>query len=203
MSQSIIKPLTLAEYQALVTGIPTYCPTATLLIAGQTFTAPQAVTYISAVLAAVSATATAKTDWKGARIAEEAIVAQCGATVQTVREVIGAMFSNTPTTLAALAITPKKPRTPLSAEARAAANAKAKATRAARGTMSKAKKALIVGNVTGVSITPITSSQSSSTPIAATATASALPVTASSVSTPAIPAVASAPAATPSNAPHS
>ena len=57
----LIDPLSLAEYQALVAGIPRNCPNAIFMVAGRTFTAPQAVTFIGGVVAVVSATATAKT----------------------------------------------------------------------------------------------------------------------------------------------
>jgi hypothetical protein len=88
------------------------------------------------------------------------------------RDNIATMFSNNTTTLAAFNLTPKKPRQPLSVEARAAATAKARATRIARGTESK-KKAEVSGNVTGVTITPVTNpSASPSSPAGSSATAS-------------------------------
>ena len=42
MKTSIVSSLTLTEFQALVTGIPKFCPNAIFTIAGQTFTAPEA-----------------------------------------------------------------------------------------------------------------------------------------------------------------
>src|SRR5208337_3973925 len=65
-----ISALTAAEYQALVNGIPKYCPKAIYSFAGQTYTAVQAVKVISTVLNAVSATANAKTALTDARQAE-------------------------------------------------------------------------------------------------------------------------------------
>jgi hypothetical protein len=140
LPSSIITTLSLTEYHAIVSGIPTYCPKATFIIAGQTFSAPQAVKFVSSVLDAVSATATAKTAWKDARMAEEKVVAQNGPAVRAIREVIAAMFSNSTTTLTAFAIAPRKARTPLTAAAIAGAAAKARATRIARGTTSKKQK---------------------------------------------------------------
>lgn len=49
-----ISPLTLSQYKALVAGIPTYCPTSVFTVAGQTFTATEAVTFINNVLSAVT-----------------------------------------------------------------------------------------------------------------------------------------------------
>jgi hypothetical protein len=162
-----INPLTLNEYKALVAGIPTYCPNAIFTVAGQTFTATQAVTFIQAVLNAVASTATAKGAWKDAIAAEEKLVAQDGTTVKEIRNNIASMFSNALNTLTAFEIAPRKPYVPLTAAKRAAATAKAAATRLARGTTSKKQKATVVGNVTGVVITPTTGS----TPSAAVPTA--------------------------------
>ena len=156
MHSVFINPLTLSEYQALVTNIPKYCPNAIFGVAGQTLTAIQAVAFIDVLLTAVSATATAKTGWVDARMAEEKLVTQDGAVLKAIRENILTMFSNNTTALAAFEIAPKKPRQPLSAEARTAATAKLRATRTARGTKSKKQKAAIAGNVIGVTITPVT-----------------------------------------------
>ena len=78
-------------------------------------------------------------------------------------------FANQPTVLAGLGLAPRKPRTPLTAEQLAARVAKAKATREARGTKGSKQKAAIVGNVTGVSISPLTA------PAAVPATTAAAP----------------------------
>ena len=136
-----ITPLTISEYRALVTGIPVHCPNASFTVAGQTFTAPQAVTFIQSVLSAVAATATAKGAWKDAILAEAKVVARDGATVKQIRSNIAGMFSNQQNTLSDFEITPKKVRAPLNAAKRAAATAKARATRIARGTTSKKQKA--------------------------------------------------------------
>jgi hypothetical protein len=135
-------PLKLSQYRALVTGIPVHCPNAVFMVAGQTFTAPQAVTFIQSVLNAVAATATAKGAWKDAIQAEAKIVAQDGAAVKQIRSNIAGMFSNQQNALSDFEITPKKVPAPLSAAKRAAATAKARATRIARGTTSKKQKVL-------------------------------------------------------------
>jgi len=137
-----IKPLTLSQYRAIVAGIPTYCPNAVFILAGQTFTAVQAVAFVQTVLASVSAVATAKTAWTDAKAAEEQLFLHDGLTMKLMRENIASMFVNSTTTLAAFEIAPKKVRQPLSNEARAAATAKLRATRLARGTTSKKQKVL-------------------------------------------------------------
>ena len=179
-----VTPFTLSQYRALVAGIPMYCPTAVFTVAGQTFTAPQAVSYISTVLNAVAATASAKGAWKDAIIAEEKMMAQEGATVKAIRANIATMFSNQLNTLTAFEITPKKAYVPLSAAKRAAATAKAKATRIARGTTSKKQKALVTGNVTGVTITPtVAGSKAPTSAPSGGGTASQAPAPSTSAST--------------------
>jgi hypothetical protein len=64
-------------------------------------------------------------------------------------------FSGSPDVLADFGLKPKKVRAPMTAEQKAAANAKRKATRAARGITTKADKQAKTGNVVGVTITPI------------------------------------------------
>ncbi len=157
MPSPLINKLTLSEYQALVAGIPKYCPNAIFTVAGQTLTAAEAVTFISALLATVTAVVTAKTGVVDAKLAEEKALSQSGVIVKGIRQNIALMFSNSTTTLAEFEIAPKKPRTPLSTAARAAADAKAKATREARGTTSKKQKDGISGGVVGVTITPVKS----------------------------------------------
>jgi hypothetical protein len=161
-----IKSLTAAQYQALLTGLPTYCATTVFTIAGQSYTTTQVVALITSILNVKVAVAPAKATWLAATQAVDAAEAQDGLIVKGVRDVVALMFQNAPTTLAALAIVPRKPPTPLSAQARAAANAKAAATRLARGTASKKQKAEVTGNVTGVTITPVTAP--SATPAATT-----------------------------------
>jgi len=64
-------------------------------------------------------------------------------------------YSGSPDVLADFGLKPKKVRTPLTAEQKAAANAKRQATRAARGITTKAAKQAKTGNVVGVTITPV------------------------------------------------
>jgi hypothetical protein len=149
------KLLTQAQYQALVTAIPKYCTSTVFSIAGQTFTATQAVALVQLLLNASAATAAAKAARKEAIAAEQATIAQNVQLVRGIRESLELTYSNSPTMLAAFDIQPRKSPKPLSTEARVAASAKAKATRAARGTTSRKEKAAITGNVAGVTITPV------------------------------------------------
>ena len=69
---------------------------------------------------------------------------------------VRAAFGNSPDVLADFGLAPKKARKPLTAAEQAAAAAKRKSTREARGTMGKRKKSAIHGDVTGVVVTPVT-----------------------------------------------
>src|SRR6202035_2367644 len=69
---------------------------------------------------------------------------------------VRATFTGATQTLADFGLEPPKARKPLTSEQRAAAAAKATATRKARGTTSKKQKLAIKGNVIGVNVTPVT-----------------------------------------------
>jgi hypothetical protein len=91
-------------------------------------------------------------------------------------------YSEQPDVLADFGLAPEKPRTKRTAEQQAAANAKAEATRIARGTSGSKKKKSVKGAVTGVEITPVTSAPLPASPVAPSApapAASATSVTAS------------------------
>jgi hypothetical protein len=186
------KPIPIAQLQGLLVGIPKYCASTIFYVAGQAITATQAVTLINSVLNASAASTAARAAWTEARQAEEKTLAETVQVVREIRDTVGLMFSTVPTTLSAFAIPQRKAPKPLSTEARAAATAKLRATREARGTTSKTQKDTISGNVTGVTITPVT---------APTAAPAASPPAASS---PATPATSSGqPAATAVTATHS
>jgi hypothetical protein len=162
---SSYKQIPKAQLQGLLTSIPVYCASTVFYVAGQAFTSSQIVTLINAILNAGAANTAARAAWTAAMQAEEKILSNNAQVVREVRDTVALMFSTVPTTLSAFAILPHKIPKPLSSEARAAATAKLRATRIARGTTSKKEKAKISGGVTGVTITPTTTA-SASTPAA-------------------------------------
>ena len=85
-----------------------HCPSAAFTVAGQTFTALQAATFLPSVLDAVAATATAKGAWTDAILAEAKVVAQDGATVKQIRSNIAGTFSNPQNALGDFEMTPRK-----------------------------------------------------------------------------------------------
>lgn len=144
------------QLQALVTGIPKYFPNFAFLVASQTLTTAEVMTMLNIVLTSVTAVHTARSAVTTAVIADDKVQAQYADVLKEVRQIIGVAYSNAPAILAELGMTPRKARAPLSVQAKAAADAKSKATRAARGTKGKKQKAAITGGVTGVAITPTT-----------------------------------------------
>ncbi|HEY6461458.1 MAG TPA: hypothetical protein VIY73_14930 [Polyangiaceae bacterium] len=87
-------------------------------------------------------------------------------------------FGNSPDVLADFGLNPKKAPAPLTVEQKAAAAAKRKATRQARGTRGPKAKLSVTGNVTGVIVTPVTASPAVG-PAETTSSASSAPSTGS------------------------
>jgi hypothetical protein len=69
---------------------------------------------------------------------------------------VRAAFGSSPDVLADFGLHPPKVRAPLTVEAKTAAAAKRKATRAARHTQGAKQKAKVKGAVTGIIVTPVT-----------------------------------------------
>jgi hypothetical protein len=74
-------------------------------------------------------------------------------------------YGNQPDVLADFGVAAPKPRAALTVEAKAAAAAKRASTRKARGTMGPVQKLAVVGDVTGVTITPTTAAHPIATPV--------------------------------------
>jgi hypothetical protein len=148
------KETTLAELQALITGIPLLCAGKTLNVAGHMYTAAQAVAIVTTLYDAENAVPQTQAAVKAALQNRKGTRRTTGPIVDGLRQGLRIMYSNSPTALAQLQIRAKKPRTPLSTEARLTKQAKANSTRLARGTKSKKQKSKIFGDVTGVKITP-------------------------------------------------
>jgi hypothetical protein len=135
---------------------------ASLMFASGTFTPAQVEAQLQALatlrseVEAAKATAAAKLATETAQA--PALIAYQDAFVAFVK----AAFGNSPDVLADFGLLPKKARTPLTVEQKAAAKAKRDATRKARGTMGSKQKLAVKGNVTGVTITATTSAASAS-----------------------------------------
>ena len=116
----------------------------------------------------------------------QGVLVQAGPVIRVYDHFLQATFANTVPILADFGLAPPKVPAPKTSEEKAAAAAKAEATREARGTASKKQKLTVKGNVTGITVTPITA------PTAAPPAAPEPPVT---PATPSAQTVSTAPSA--------
>jgi hypothetical protein len=173
--------------QSLIAGLTKHAATlASLLIAGASVLTTDLVTMLQARIAAIQAAIAAHAALTAAVAAAHAEIAKTAALVSGARQALKIAFAGQATTLGDFGLTPPKARTPLTTEEKAAAIAKAQATRAARHTMGSKQKA----KVTGSSPAPA--------PLPASTSTAAQPVPAATAATPspAVPAV-QGPAVTP------
>jgi len=169
-----LKELTVVQLQSLLTGLPKYCSSMQLVLDSKPYTIPAIVPMIQTILDAIAAISAARASWVASIAAGKTVAAKEVILVREARDIVGASYANSPSILDALGIKPRKSPKPLSAEARLAATAKGKATRLARGTKSAKQKAMISGDVSGVTVTvtPITLGTVSATPVASTPSSS-------------------------------
>ena len=170
----------------LIAGIQKHLATGQMQVAGGTFTAAQVIAELQqlvALRAAVDAARAAATAKVAAETAQApALRTFMSAIVPFVRTAFGSQAD----VLADFGLSPKKARTPLTVEQKAAAAAKRTATRAARGTTGPKAKKEIKGAVTGIVLTPIVAGQPvaqaspapTAVPTAGTATGGTTPHTA-------------------------
>jgi hypothetical protein len=164
----------LAYVQALIAGTNKHFPNGSFTLGNATFTTASLLQVLQSLAAAISAVIAAHANVKDALTALQDLQAKVDPTLGAYRRFILAAFSSATQSLADFGIAPPKVRAPRTAEQKAAAAAKAKATREARGTTSKKQKLAIKGDVIGVTVTPVTST--SATPAAQPApTANAAP----------------------------
>src|SRR5579859_1031391 len=150
-----------------------------LIIGSGTFTPAQVVSELQSFASLRAGVDAAKAALKAALEDEKSKGASLRTFFNTFIVFVRAAFGNSPDILADFGLEPKKAKTPLTVAQKAAAAAKRKATREARGTKGTRQKALIKGAVTGVEITPVTAS-SPSAPATSNAS-SAAPTTGASV----------------------
>jgi hypothetical protein len=150
------KAAALAFVQALIAGTLKHFPSGSFTLGNVTFTTASLVQLFQNLAASMTALNVAQTNAKDALAATQALQASVDPVIQAYKRFVLAAFSNATQTLSDFGVPPPKARTPLTSEQLAAKVAKAKATRAARGTTSKKQKLALKGNVTGVTVTPVT-----------------------------------------------
>ena len=162
------KATALAQVQALIAGAEKHFPSGQFTLGGTTFTTASLVQALQGLANAMTALNAAQKGAKDALTALQSTETTVDPTLRAFRKLVLAAFASSTQTLADFGLQPPKARTPLTSEQKAAAAAKMRATRKARGTTSKKQKLTVSGNVTGVDITPVTA-PASPTPQAPTA----------------------------------
>ena len=139
------KATALTHVQALIAGTQDQFPNGQFTLANTAYTAAHA--SVTDGLAALRATET-----------------KAVPLIRAYTSFLRATFSTATAQLGEFGLQAPKAHLPLPTAKRAAATAKLRATRAARGTTSKKQKLAIKGDVTGVTVTPITTPAPASPP---------------------------------------
>jgi hypothetical protein len=155
-SKATTQAATLAQLQALITGLLKQLPSGSFTLLSTVYTTATLVTALQGTLAALTAVTTAHAALKVTLAAWDAEEAKMGPVILALRRILQSMYADAPDTLAVFGLEARKVPAPRTLAQKAASAAKAAATRTARGTASKKAKSVISGNVTGVKIVPIT-----------------------------------------------
>ena len=147
---------TLAQLQMLISGLQKQLPSGSFTLVSTAYTTATLVPALQGLIAALTAVTAAHASLKVALASWDAEDAKMGPIVLALTRTLQSMYANAPDTLALFGLKPHKAPAPRTSAQKAAAAAKAKATRIARGTASKKAKAAVNGNVTGITITPTT-----------------------------------------------
>jgi hypothetical protein len=142
----------------LVAGITKHLSTVASLTFGKgSFTPAALIAQLTLLVTLRQAVTAAQAVVKAKLAAETAQAPALHATMVAFVAFVRQMFADQPDVLADFGLEPKKVPTPLTTAQKAAADAKRKATIEARGIVGKKKRAAVKGDVTGVTVTPVTS----------------------------------------------
>jgi hypothetical protein len=150
------KAAALARVQALIAGTPQHFPNGSFTLGNVAFTTASLVQELQSLAGAMQKLDATQASAKDARKALQETAAKVDPLVRDYKRFLLAAFSTATQTLADFGMQPPAARKPLPTEKRAAATAKMRATRKARGTTSRKQKLAVKGDVTGVVVTPIT-----------------------------------------------
>jgi hypothetical protein len=169
------------SYVALIAGLQAlYQPSDILQLSTGDQTRDELIAEFQQFVQAAEDTKASYKAWRGDVQSERAVLAEVSPKRAAIRTTMEGRYGKGSTQLMQLGFTPRKPSTK-TVQAKAAGVVKGKATRAARGTRGSKQKLAITGNVTGVVITPITSTENVAAPAnePAPAATAAAPATAS------------------------
>ena len=163
------KATALAQVQALMAGTEKYFPNGSFTLGNTTYTTASLVQTLKSLEDALTAVNVAQSSARDAVNTLRATETKMAPLLRDYRSFVRAAFSTAASQLADFGLPPIKARRPLNSHEQAAATAKMRATRDARGTTSKKQKLAVKGDVTGVIVTPVTHAGPSSPPTAAPA----------------------------------
>jgi hypothetical protein len=163
----------LAAYQSLIDGLEQHTSDIKSLVLGtQTILNADIVSRIQQLITSAKAKAAARVTYLAAVGSNRSTLAAQLQFLDDLKQTLRARFSTSPTTLAEFGLTAHTRAKP-TPTTQVAAAAKAKATRAARGTKGKKQLSEVQGNVTGVVVTPVQAGEPATVPTNAPATAPA------------------------------
>jgi hypothetical protein len=150
------KASALASVRAIIAGTQKHTPNGSLTFGNATYAASSLVQMFQSLLDAMAAHDAAQAQTRDAILARRDVAAKVGPVLRAYRSFLVVTYGNATQTLADYGLTPTRAKAPRSSEQKAAAAAKVRATRKARGTTSKKQKAAIKGTVTAPAATPAT-----------------------------------------------
>jgi hypothetical protein len=166
------KATALALVQALIAGTEMHFPNGSFTLGNTAYTTATLIQALKSLENAFVVLNGAHTSVKDAGTALRDIETKVAPLIRDYKRFVLATFSTATQELADFGLPPPKARKPMTSETRVVATAKLRATRTARGTTSKKKKLAVKGDVTGVTVTPITTAAAASTSAAPAETTS-------------------------------
>ena len=163
------KAVALAQVQALMAGTERHFPNGSFTLGNTTYTTASLVQALKVLADALTAMNAVHSSTRDAVTALQAAEATVTPLMRDYRHFLRATFSTASAQLADFGLAPPKARKPLASDKQVTATAKMRATRTARGTTSKKQRLAVKGDVTGVIVTPVTSTGPSPSPTAAPA----------------------------------
>jgi hypothetical protein len=158
--------------RGLIAGAQKHTPNGSLTLGSATYTVPALVQLVKSLADALDAADAAKASWQDALKNATDTKAKVGPVVRDYQSWVAVTYRGTPSTLADYGVTPRKAPTPLTAQQKATAALKRKATRTARHTMSKKQKKNVKGAAPAA--TPVAST-TASTPVVGPSPAASAP----------------------------
>ena len=158
------KAIALTHVQALIAGTQKHFPNWQFTLGNTAYTTATLVQALHSLADAITAVNAAHASVKDGLAALRATDTKVVPLIRANTSFLRATFSTATAQLGDFGLQAPKAHQPLPTAKRAAATAKLRATRAARGTTSKKQKLAIKGDVTGVTVTPVTTPAPASPP---------------------------------------